>query len=143
MSNNVKLTVLACLAIALPGCRGLWTALGVTAAAGAGAAAVYYAKGDLEADFDDDLNDVYGASVGVLTDRGYLVNDTDSKIEGNEADVEATIPAIGAEDARDVSIHLEQEGGRTSISIRIGVFGDEGLSREILSGIEARLPGPG
>ncbi len=140
MSNHLKILLLAACILAFPGCRGLWTALGITAAAGVGAAAVYYAMGDLETDFDDDLDDLYSATVDALEERGYTIDATETELRTDEADVEATIPAVGDEDERDVSVHLERDGAKTSMSIRVGLVGDEKLSRAILDSIEAELP---
>jgi hypothetical protein len=114
------------------------TSLGLGAAAGAGVAAVYYAKGDLEADIDHDIERVYKASLSAMEKRGYAVSEKTVAEEAGR--IEAAIPAIGADNEHDLTIKLDRKEEKvTHISVRVGVFGNESLSRAILDDIQAKL----
>ena len=128
--------------LATPGCswKGLAAGLGIATVAGVAAAAVVYSQGDLEADIDVDIDDVEFAVQQVIDQRGYS-RDARS-VDDGEITIDAIIPAPRVdEDARDLTVMLEQElaSEPTHISIRVGTFGDEALSRLILNDIEAEL----
>ena len=117
--------------------RQVLTTVGLGAAAAGGAAAIYYVKGDLEADIDHDVNHVYKASLSAMEQRDYKV--TDKNIGDASGRIEATIPATGSEKERDLTIKLERKEEKvTHISIRVGTFGDESLSRAILDDIQSK-----
>ncbi|MFH0793986.1 MAG: DUF3568 family protein [bacterium] len=130
------LLILACAA----GCstRQVLTTLGLGVAAGAGAATVYYVKGDLEYDLAHNVNDVYWATLTTMEKRDYSV--TTKNFNDATGRIEAVIPAKGGDKEHDLTIKLERkEENLTHISIRVGVFGDESLSRAILDDIQSKL----
>ncbi len=144
MKQTGKLCSVLLLMSMAVGCS--WTQVlataGLGAAAGAGIAAVYYTKGDLEADLDYDLERIETASLSVLENRAYRV--TDKTGDEKSRRIKATIPAAGDEEERDLTIILERKKGDIShIFIRVGIFGDESLSRAILYDIESNLNRPG
>lgn len=124
-------------ALVLCGCsaRQFWATTGILGAGAAGAAAVYYARGDLEADLPRGLGSVFEVSLRVLQERGYRIahrelNDDNAAIEARLADGEQ----------EDIRINLRSRGLRaTHLSIRVGIFGNEALSHAILDDIEGRL----
>lgn len=138
--NRVTITLLA-LSLALATTTGCTTkqmlaTVGIGAAVGAGAAGVMYAKGDLEAEFDQDLKTVYKAADRTVRQRDYSVKE--SKLDSDKALVHAEIP--GKDDnERTLKINLKKDGDKTHISIRVGIFGDEALSKSILDDIENNL----
>lgn len=118
--------------------RGVLTTVGLAGAAGAGAAAVYYAKGDLEAPLDADLRRAHEASLRTLQDNGYTI-ERDS-VDALNGSVDAYRGAKDGDDRTTVRIRTKRNAeDRTDISIRVGVFGDEKLSRELLREIESKL----
>jgi hypothetical protein len=137
MTKRLQLIVLLLVIPALvTGCswKSALTTVGIIGAAGAGAAAVYYAKGDLEGDFDNEISDVADASVAALEENGYKVLDTD--VDDDRATI--TAEEIGTD--RDMTIKLTRnDGGETHISIRYGLVGDESKSRDVYDDIVRRL----
>jgi hypothetical protein len=126
---------LAC-AVGTSGCttKQVLATVGIGAAAGAGYAAYAYSKGDLEAKLDHKLDKVYDATLKVIEKRDYDLKDKDK--DDDKARIEAEIPN---KDDKALKINLEEDGKETKISIRVGVFGDEDLSKSILRDIEDRL----
>lgn len=132
--------ILLIFAVSAAGCstRQMATTLGLGAAAGAGVAAVYYVKGDLAVDQDDDIYRVHRAALSTMERRGYRVTTND--VNETAGHIEAVIPARGEDDEQKVTIKLERkEENLTNLSIRIGIFGDEALSRAILDDIQSRI----
>lgn len=111
------------------GCSGCFVAV-----VGAGAAAgVGYAKGDLEAVLDAEPTDVYDASLKAMDELELPV------ISKEKNALEAKIVSRTTEDKK-VQITIKRtETNATKLSIRIGVFGDEVLSRLIYDKIKANL----
>jgi hypothetical protein len=134
--KTLGIALLCC--AAATGCTGrqVLASVGIGAAAGAGVAGYAYAKGDLEADLKHDLDDVYKASLKVVDKRDYDLKDHD--VDSNDGKVYAEIPDKDDND-RDLKINLREDGDKTHISIRVGVFGDEDLSKDILKDIEKLL----
>ncbi|HOR29383.1 MAG TPA: DUF3568 family protein [Candidatus Sumerlaeota bacterium] len=140
MKRLTQLAICLLIPCLVAGCswRGFWTGVGLAGAAGAGAAAVYYAKGDLEADLDDDLAHVHKAAHRTLLERGYDVKE--NELDALEGRLVADIPGLDDEKNRSVKILTERTASAlTHISIRVGTFGDEDLSRAILDDIGADL----
>jgi hypothetical protein len=124
------LLLLAACPFILTGCLA---AAAVGGAAAAGAGTVAYIKGELRATEEASLNRTWSATVAAADDLRFLVT---NKIKD---DVSAELDAKTA-DNKTVKIQLKRVSKNlTDISIRIGTFGDESLSRYILSKIEARL----
>jgi predicted small secreted protein len=128
-----KLLILLLLAASPFVLTGCLAAAAVGGAAAAGAGTVAYIKGELKATEDASLNKTWSATVAAIDDLQFLVT---NKLKD---DVSAELDAKTA-DNKTVKIQLKRvTGSLTDISIRIGTFGDESLSRYILSKIEARL----
>ena len=124
------LVLLAACPFILTGCLA---AAAVGGAAAAGAGTVAYIKGELKATEEATLNKTWEATVAAIDELQFLVV---NKIKDN---VSAELEAKTA-DNKTVKIQLKRvTDNLTDISIRIGTFGDESLSRYILSKIEARL----
>lgn len=118
--------------------RGVLTTLGIAGAAGAGAAAVYYAKGDLQAPLDSDLRKAHDASRRTLQDNGYTI-ERDS-VDALNGSIDAYKGSKEGDDRTTVRIRTKRnKEDATDISIRVGVFGDEKLSRQLLREIEEKL----
>lgn len=135
MKQSIRWMTLAVLvAFTLTGCtwKQMLTTVGLGAAAGAGVAGYYYVEGDLEADIEDDIDDVYDATLEALDDEGWDVEDKDLD------DEDGKIVAEKGDDT--VTIKLkEKDDDETHVSIRVGTFGDEEKSEDILDAIEDRL----
>jgi hypothetical protein len=118
--------LLAALALTLSGC--------VVAAVGAGAAAsVGYIRGDLEATLENDVEQVYEASLKALDQLKLAV------VSKQQDALGAKIVSRNIEDKK-IQINLKQnEGGVTKLTIRIGVFGNETQSRLIYDKIRDNL----
>ncbi len=124
------LVLLAACPFILTGCLA---AAAVGGAAAAGAGTVAYIKGELKATEEATLNKTWQATVAAIDGLQFLVV---NKIKDN---VSAELEAKTA-DNKTVKIQLKRvTDNLTDISIRIGTFGDESLSRYILSKIEAKL----
>lgn len=125
------LLLLAACPFILTGCLAAAAVGGAAAAAGAGTVA--YIKGELKATEEASLNKAWAATVAAVDDLQFIV------INKIKDDVSGELEAKTA-DNKTVKIKLNRvTDNLTDISIRIGTFGDESLSRYILSKIEARL----
>ncbi|MGH7851774.1 MAG: DUF3568 family protein [Thermodesulfobacteriota bacterium] len=124
------LVLLAACPFILTGCLA---AAAVGGAAAAGAGTVAYIKGELKATEEATLNKTWEATVAAIDELQFLVV---NKLKDN---VSAELESKTA-DNKTVKIQLKRvTDNLTDISIRIGTFGDESLSRYILSKIEAKL----
>ena len=103
------------------------------AAAGAGAAGYAYVNGVLKATEPASLDRVWSASIDAMKDLQYSVTkQAKDALTGN----------LTARTASDKKIEIELKkvsDNSTEISIRVGTFGDENLSRVILDKIKKRL----
>jgi hypothetical protein len=105
----------------------------IIAGAAAGAGAVAYIRGELEATEAAPIGQVFDATKAVVDELQFKVL---------SADADAYEGKVHAETARgkEIGITLERESDAvTTIRIRVGVFGDENLSRLIHERIRARL----
>lgn len=126
------LLLLAACPFILTGCLA---AAAVGGAAAAGAGTVAYIKGELKATEEASLNKTWGATVAAIDELQFLV------VNKIKDDVSAELESKTA-DNKTVKIQLKRvTDNLTDISIRVGTFGDESLSRYILSKIEAKLKG--
>ncbi len=115
------------LALQLAGCAALL----VGGAAGAGA--VVYVKGQLNENMNASVSRVHGASISALGDLKLPI------IEDNHDRLSAKIKSQFA-DGSDVWIEIESVTSESSkITVRVGVTGDEGKSRQILDAIHRHL----
>ena len=120
----------ACLSVlACSGCAVLL----VGGAVAAGAGTVVYVKGELKATVDGTLDRAWAASQAALKDLQMPVT-------GQEKDgLQGKLTARAAGDKK-VTIHLKKVTGTTTdIGIRVGTWGDEPMSREILDKIKKHL----
>jgi hypothetical protein len=121
--------VLMSMSLVLQGCTLL--ALGTGAAAGAGAVA--YMKGELRVTYTAPLDRTWEATLGALDDLHYGVMSSQKSESGGEIEAKRV-----GEDK--VSINVSISGpGTTLVAIRVGIFGDEAISRTIQGKITARL----
>jgi hypothetical protein len=121
--------VLISMGLMLQGCL----LLAVGAGAGAGAATVAYVKGELKTTYAASLNRTWDATLSALKD--LRINVYSSKKDVTEGDIEAT-----KADGTKVKINLAPAGpDTTSVSIRVGIFGDEEVSRVINRQIASKL----
>ncbi len=106
-------------------------AVGVGAAAGAGTIA--YIKGELKALEDANIDRVWRATEGAVNELNFIVT---NKVKDA---VSAKLDALTA-DNKSIHITLKRKtDSLTEITIRIGTFGNEELSRLILEKIQKRL----
>lgn len=105
--------------------------LGAGAAAGAGTVA--YLQGELKTNLDAPLANALKASEDALKETGHSI------IERTEGTGKGKLVARGAGDKR-VEVNLRVLTPKaTEIGIRVGTFGDEALSRQLLEKIQKRL----
>jgi len=101
--------------------------------AGAGAGTVAYVKGELQTTYAAPFNRTWDASIEALKDLGITIYNT--KKDATEGDIEAT-----KADGTKVKINLKPKGQDiTVVKIRVGIFGDEEVSRTISNQISKRL----
>jgi hypothetical protein len=129
----VKTTILAlmaCLSVLVgSGCG----ALVVGGAVAAGAGTVAWVKGELKATVDGDLDHAWSASQTALKDLQMPVS-------AEEKDgIQGKLTARAAADKK-VTVQVKKATGTTTdIGIRVGTWGDEPMSREILEKIKKHL----
>lgn len=123
-----RLFVVALLGASLAGLSGC-----LVVAAGAGAGAVAYVRGELEANLTHDYDKVVDSA------RGAIKNLEFAKVSENKDALKAVLVARTAMDKK-IEITISNSGKKlTNIKIRVGVFGDEQLSMSILDKIKAGL----
>jgi len=119
------------LALALVGSGCALLVVGGAAAAGAGTVA--YVRGELQATVDGALDKTWSATLGALKDLQMPV--TDQQKDGLSGKL--TARAMGD---KKVTVRLKKVTGTTTqIGIRVGTWGDEVRSRQILDQIKTRL----
>lgn len=140
MRKLKTIVLLLMLPMLLTGCswKNALIGLGIIGAAAGGAAAVYYIKGDLEAEDTNKPEVVHAAAIKEVESRGWMVREKTFE-DGKGVVVAGTAKKQGDED-RTVTIKTTPtEASGTHLSIRVGTFGDEALSRDIYNDINARL----
>lgn len=126
--SAMKRTAMVALGVlVMGGCAGV-----VLGAAG-GAATYAVVTGTLTKTVTAEVNDVYSATTAAMKTLEFSVEAT--RKDGVFAEVEAK---NAKEEAVKVKIEVKDEG--TRISIRVGTFGNEAVSRRILAEIEKGLP---
>ncbi len=125
---------IVCAAMASVGTAlGAGGCLAVAAGAVVGAGAYAYHAGKLNARLDASLDRSFEATRTALTDMGFTELSTAKDALTAHATAETA-------DAKEVTVHLEKVADdATDISIRIGAFGDERKSTEVLAKIRERL----
>jgi hypothetical protein len=105
----------------------------ILAAAGAGAGAVAYVRGELSANVDSDYDRAVDATRGALADLEF------ARVSENKDALKAVFISRTALDKR-VEVTVTNSAKKlTNIKIRVGVFGDEQISLSVLNKIKARL----
>lgn len=123
-----RLLVAALLGLSLAGLSGC-----LAVAAGAGASAVAYARGDLETNLHTDYAKVVDSARNAINELEF------AKVSENKDALKAVMVARTALDKK-VEITLTNSGKKlTNIKIRVGLFGDEALSMAILDKIKSDL----
>jgi Protein of unknown function (DUF3568) len=103
------------------------------AAAGAGAGAVAYVRGDLETNLDKDYSKVVDAARSAVKDLEF------AKVSENKDALKAVMVSRTAMDKK-VEIIITNSGKKlTNIKIRVGLMGDQELSQSILDKIKSEL----
>ena len=123
-----RLFVAVLLSVSLAGLSGC-----LAVAAGAGASAVAYVRGDLETNLHTDYNRVVDSARNAINELEF------AKVSENKDALKAVIVARTAMDKK-VEITIVNSGKKlTNIKIRVGLFGDEALSMSILDKIRTGL----
>jgi len=123
-----RLLVAALLSVSLAGLSGC-----LAVAAGAGASAVAYVRGDLETNLHTDYSGVVDAARNAINELEF------AKVSENKDALKAVLVARTAMDKK-VEITITNSGKKlTNIKIRVGLFGDEALSMSILDKIKSGL----
>ncbi len=109
------------------------TVLAIGAGAAAGAGTVAYLKGELKTNVDASLDKTFRAAEDAVKEMAWSIT------ERTEGVARCKVLAKGAGDKR-VEVNLRKLTPKaTEIGIRVGVFGDEALSRKLLEAIQKRL----
>ena len=128
MKKQIQLSIAAlalCGTALLPGC--------IVAAAAVGAAGVAYVSGDLEARLEHSPQQVVDAAKNAFSDLEIRVVSAEaSAIDGK------VVGRTALERRVDLTVHRDGETA-SKLAIRIDTFGDEELSRQILTKIEEKL----
>jgi len=105
----------------------------VGAAAGAGAGTVMWVKGELKTAEAVPYERACRAAEAGLTDLGYAITGRE------QTGITCCLIARGAGDKK-IQVTVEKSSATVSeIRVRVGLFGDEPLSRQILESIKKRL----
>ncbi len=116
------------LGISLTGLSGC-----LAVAAGAGASAVAYVRGDLETNLHTDYARVVDSARSAINELEF------AKVSENKDALKAVLVARTAMDKK-VEITITNSGKKlTNIKIRVGLFGDEALSMSILDKVKSGL----
>ena len=126
----ILLLLIAASPLILTGCLA---AAAVGGAAVAGAGTVAYIKGELKATEEATMEQAWKATEGAVEElQFFVINKIHDAVSG---ELEAKTA-----DNKTIKITLKRIGNNlTEITIRVGTFGDETLSRYILSKIEGAL----
>lgn len=128
--KHIILVIVAALSLAvLNGCA----LLVVGGAAAAGAGTVVYLDGELKDTQNYSLEAVYSASLAGLKDMQFAV------VNSSKDTINAKILARTATDTKVQITLTKQSPTLTEIRIRVGTFGDEQMSRQLLDKIKAHL----
>ena len=99
----------------------------------AGGGAVAYIRGELKTTEEVSLNRSWKAAQMAMSDLEFTITDKEKDA------FDARIHASGA-GGKAIDVALKKiSPTRTEIRIRVGLFGDESLSRQILQGIKKRF----
>ncbi|MDI1318995.1 MAG: DUF3568 family protein [bacterium] len=105
----------------------------IAVAAGAGASAVAYVRGELETNLNYDYNKVVDSARSSIKELEF------ARVSENKDALKAVLVARTALDKK-VEITITNSGKKlTNIKIRVGLFGDEALSMSILDKIKSGI----
>lgn len=131
--NPHKIMIRWLAALLLAATVALQTGCVVVAAGAAGAGVVAYVRGELETTLDGKLDAVHKGTGRAITQLEF------SKISDQKDALSAKFVARTAQDKK-IDIVLTKVGDNlTKVQIRVGIFGDEEMSRTILEKIKASL----
>lgn len=100
---------------------------------GAGAGTVAYLKGELKSTEEASIGSVWQAAHKAMKDLEFVITSKEKD------DLSAKLIAHGSEDTK-IEINLESVSARlTTVKIRVGVFGNEAISRLTLDRIRKYL----
>ncbi|MBI4660270.1 MAG: DUF3568 family protein [Verrucomicrobia bacterium] len=120
---------LCCGLVLLSGCAAAL----LTGGAAAGAGAVAYVRGELKSTEAAALEKVWTATLAAMSDLEFSV----TKKEKDALSARAV--ARGANDKK-IQVDLKRLSDRdTEVRIRVGILGDESISRQVLDKIKKRL----
>jgi hypothetical protein len=107
--------------------------VGAAAGVGVGAGTVAYVGGELKSTEDASLDQAWGATQTAMGDLGFAITERRKDV------FNAELNARGVE-VKKIRIALKKiSDNSTEFKIRVGVFGDEAKSRQILQTIKQRL----
>ena len=107
--------------------------IGAAAGVGVGAGTVAYVGGELKSTEKVSLDRAWGATQTAMGDLGFAITDRHKDV------FNAELNARGVE-VKKIRIALKKiSDNSTELKIRVGVFGDEAKSRQILQTIKQRL----
>jgi hypothetical protein len=129
MKKSVLLVLVVASLALLNGCI-LFVAGG---AAAAGAGTVAYVNGELKDTEDHSLDPVHDATVAGVQDMQYVIVNT-----AKDAGQFKLTVRTATDQKIDITL-IKQSPNSTEIRIRVGTFGDEQLSRQLLDKIKAHL----
>lgn len=123
------LTIIVLIAMTQGGCL-------LAAAGAAGAGTVAYMKGDLEADLDAAPDAVIDATKRAAEELKF----TTEYAHGSRLDGRAKLRTAAG---KEIFIKVESRGEKFShVSIRVGTFGDDSLSNQVLAEMRDNLKAP-
>jgi hypothetical protein len=126
--NWLKIGALCVLVAGGSGC-----VLGVAAVAGAGAGTYAYVKGEMSGTQSASLDKTWAAAQAVVQELGFTVE------KKTKDGVQAELVARDSKNTRIVISLKRVAEAATEVSVRVGVFGDEAISRTILDRIRAKV----
>jgi len=107
--------------------------IGAAAGVGVGAGTVAYVGGELKSTEKVSLDRAWGATQTAMGDLGFAITDRHKDV------FNAELNARGVE-VKKIRIALKKiSDNSTELKIRVGVFGDEAKSQQILQAIKQRL----
>ncbi|MBU6399137.1 MAG: DUF3568 family protein [Verrucomicrobia bacterium] len=133
---GIKLLLLSLSAAGLTGCAALLVGGAVAAGAAAGVGAAAYSKGELRATENATLDQAWAAVPAAMQDYGVTV--VDKARDELNATVQGQTP-----DKTKIVVKLKNAGkGTTDVRIRVGTFGNETISRQILEAMRKHYGSP-
>lgn len=127
VSNLIKILGMVCVIALLSGCAA------VVVGAGAGAGAYAYKAGEMKSVLDASMDNTWKAVEKTVQEMGFVV---ETKMKDALA---AKVEARGANDKK-ITIKLRSLTSKTTeVRIRVGLFGDELYSQQILQKIRSHI----